>query len=146
MGHENDQVEVLPAPSRARRSLLGGLGCLLLVFLICGGGGAWIWFQFAKPSYDYMIENEDLATANPAVIEALGDPVSISGEHEENVNGAERISRIPVKGANGSGVVVIVSETQADGTFLRKSAILEFDGEEIDLLEDDGMTIEIEGL
>jgi hypothetical protein len=117
------------------------LGCLLPV-LFAGGCGL-LAFLFAtgimKQSDAYKIALAR-AQANPAVIEAIGSPISQTGivSGNSNVNGAigEANLSIPLSGPKGKAALYVEAKKSADTWFFQTMVVkIEKTGERIDLNE-----------
>ena len=105
----------------------GPLGCLgcggcagLLVFLFAFGGIASILgvlsasFASAEPVQEALA----IARTNPAVIEALGEPIEIggglpNGSLNTSPTGGEADLSLPIEGPNGKGRLFVVAEKEA---------------------------------
>jgi hypothetical protein len=127
----------------------GPLGCLgcggcagLLVFLFAFGGVASIFgvlsasFASAEPVQEAL----ELARRNPAVIEALGEPIEIGGGlpggslSTSPTEGSADVS-LPLQGPNGKARLFVVADKEA-GEWTTRRAEVEIPGEpgRIDLL------------
>jgi Cytochrome oxidase complex assembly protein 1 len=114
-------------------------GCLLLVLF--AGGCALAVFFFAtgvmKQSDAYKIALAR-AQANPAVIEAIGSPISQPGivSGNSNVNGptGEANLSIPLSGPKGKATLYVEAKKSADLWFFQTMVVkIEKTGERIDL-------------
>ena len=113
---QNPAVPLTPRPNWWTRNWkwFVPLGCLsmLVLFVAFVGSVALIVFSAMK-STDVYKEALAKATANPAVIEALGSPIKegflVSGN--TNVNGAsgEANLSIPISGPNGKGTIYVAA-------------------------------------
>ena len=115
------------------------LGCLLPVFFVVGCG--LLAFLFAtgimKQSDAYKIALAR-AQANPAVIEAIGSPISQTGivSGNSNVSGAvgEANLSIPLSGPKGKATLYVEAKESADTWFFQTMVVkIEKTGERIDL-------------
>lgn len=146
MGAEDQVDVVVEKKSSGFRWLWGVLGCLALVVLVCGGIGAWTWFGFLKPRYDFTSENRTLVEENDLVKETLGEPIRIGEIKSVEANFVMTIT-MPVVGSLGSGDVVVTGEMdQQNFTWTRTDAYLEYEGEKIEIDPDEGLSFEIEGI
>jgi len=115
------------------------LGCLLPVLFV--GGCGLLVFLFAtgiiKQSDAYKIALAR-AQANPAVIEAIGSPISQTGivSGNSNVSGAvgEANLSIPLSGPKGKATLYVEAKKSADTWFFQTMVVkIEKTGERIDL-------------
>ena len=115
------------------------LGCLLPVLFV--GGCGLLVFLFAtgimKQSDAYKIALAR-AQANPAVIEAIGSPISQTGivSGNSNVSGAvgEANLPIPLSGPKGKATLYVEAKKSADTWFFQTMVVkIEKTGERIDL-------------
>ena len=115
------------------------VGCLLPVLFV--GGCGLVVFLFAtcimKQSEAYKIALAR-AQANPAVIEAIGSPISQTGivSGNSNVNGAigEANLSIPLSGPKGKATLYVEAKKSADTWFFQTMVVkIEKTGERIDL-------------
>jgi hypothetical protein len=144
MRNPNHTFQPTPTSGRGRGLLFGGCGCLLVLAIICGVGGYFLYARLFKPTLDFTFEAQMLATESPEVKEILGEPIT-AGTPDTSTVGERIILRIPVKGSKGSGIVVVEGQFIFEGGvgIRRISTLLEHDGETTDL-DPDAMTPEIE--
>jgi hypothetical protein len=119
----------------------GPLGCVgcggcagLLVFLFVGGGLASLFgvlsasFASAEPVQQAL----ESARRNPAIVEALGEPIEIGGGlpngslQTSPTDGSADLS-VPLEGPNGKGRLYVVAEKDA-GEWTTSRAEVELDG------------------
>ena len=128
--------------------LFGGLGCFTL-FLLCGGGGLYVYTAFIQP-VQQLIESSALeAEISQVVLDELGPPVIVNRTNISQRNDKETLFySLPVSGGEKSGRLVI--EARYEGGEMNRTGLkLEVDGQEIDLLADDPLgdiDIDIPGL
>ena len=115
------------------------VGCLLPVLFVGGCGLVVFWFAtgIMKQSEAYKIALAR-AQANPAVIEAIGSPISQTGivSGNSNVNGAigEANLSIPLSGPKGKATLCVEAKKSADTWFFQTMVVkIEKNGERIDL-------------
>ena len=135
---QNDQVYEQPKKSGKGLFACGGIGCILML-LFCGGFvglGAYI----MMPVFGLIQEAQTMAAENPAVIAAVGEPITFDPpiqDSQDNQTG-EVTFRIPMKGANGGGDVYFTMKFSGM-TFVKTAHRVELEnGEVIDLMGDDG--------
>lgn len=116
-------------------------GCLFIVLLTVGSAAALMSFVFgmmkSSDAYEHAVA---AARANPAVVEALGSPITegffVSGE--VNVNGASGKAdlAIPVTGPKASGTIFVDARKSA-GEWHFTTLVVEVEpgNERIDLLD-----------
>jgi hypothetical protein len=127
----------------------GPLGCVgcggcasLLVFLFAFGGVASIFgvlsasFASAEPVQEAL----EMARRNPAVLEALGEPIEIGGGlpsgslETSNADGSADLS-VPLQGPDGKGRLYVVAEKDAGQWTLQRAEVELSDiGGRVDLL------------
>ncbi len=136
LGNDQDTVYVEPQKSGAGKWLLfGGCGCLLLILVVCGGGGYWIYATFAKPLADAMASTVTLIETSDQVQEKLGEPLEVKMSGQTNqVSNEEMEVDYDVSGPKGSGTVVVRFRLNPQ-TFewSREDMSLEFEGEQINI-------------
>jgi Cytochrome oxidase complex assembly protein 1 len=115
------------------------VGCLLPVLFVGGCGLVVFWFAtgIMKQSEAYKIALAR-AQANPAVIEAIGSPISQTGivSGNSNVSGAvgEANLSIPLSGPKGKATLYVEAKKSADTWFFQTMVVkIEKTGERIDL-------------
>ena len=115
------------------------IGCLLPVLFVGGCGLVVFWFAtgIMKQSDAYKIALAR-AQANPAVIEAIGSPISQTGivSGNSSVNGAigEANLSIPLSGPKGKATLYVEAKKSADTWFFQTMVVkIEKTGERIDL-------------
>ena len=115
------------------------VGCLLPVLFVGGCGLVVFWFAtgIMKQSEAYKIALAR-AQADPAVIEAIGSPISQTGimSGNSNVNGAigEANLSIPLSGPKGKATLYVEAKKSADTWFFQSMVVkIEKTGERIDL-------------
>jgi Cytochrome oxidase complex assembly protein 1 len=115
------------------------VGCLLPVLFVGGCGLVVFWFAtgIMKQSEAYKIALAR-TQANPAVIEAIGSPISQTGimSGNSNVNGAigEANLSIPLSGPKGKATLYVEAKKSADTWFFQSMVVkIEKTGERIDL-------------
>jgi len=111
------------------------LGCLLPVLFM--GGCGLLAFLFAtgimKQSDAYKIALAR-AQANPAVIEALGSPISQTGIVSGNSNVSGAVGEAPLSGPKGKATLYVEAKKSADTWFFQTMVVkIEKTGERIDL-------------
>ena len=132
-GMDNPIAGMEPPRSRKKLFIFGGLGCLGLIALVCGGFIALGYFYGLKPMQDFQDENVTLATSMPEVKSALGVPIT-AGPVVPSQNGSPQSFTFSsnLDGSTASGTLVFVGNLQ--GTeWVRESIHLEVDGKEVDL-------------
>lgn len=148
----DDQVTVnmgsddSPPPSgRGKKSWIpGGCGCLALLAVLFIAG--WIWF--AVNQYNQLKqEAKSFVEISSVVQQKLGSPVTIEGDRPGNGPDGMPMFEFDVSGPSGSGTVSATTgvDQKAGGLVITKY-VLTFDGEEIDLNQEDDLGIDIEGL
>jgi hypothetical protein len=118
------------------------VGCLVAIILIVGffGGLFLIAFSSFKCSGVY-VESLKQAHANPAVIQALGEPIEegffVFGSIHVNGPSGEADIAIPISGPKGSGTIYAVA-TKSAGIWHFEVLEVDIKGSEdrIDLLDD----------
>ena len=112
--------------------VLGG-GCLTLIIIVVIGFGSLIFgvskmFTTSTP-YQYAIEK---AFTNEEVIDVLGAPIEADGMINGNIslNGSDGDAnfKIPIKGPNGKGRIVVVA-TKDYGEWIYEKLYVQFEGE-----------------
>ncbi len=145
----NNQFGAVKKPkSNKKMWFLGCGGCLFLVLLVCGGGGAFLYFKYAKPAQDFIRESHNLAANSTVVIEALGENITIGDPTGwPETKGTTSIIRFPISGDDNSGELVLGMSQEMDGTnikFIRSEFYIEVDDEKIEIDEDAEFGLDID--
>lgn len=120
-----------PPKSNKKLWIFGGLGCLGLIGLVCIGCSAMLYFA-ARPTIEFMNENNAIVETSPEVEEILGSPVTIGPPEVDNSSPPKIIFKSSVKGPKGEGTYVL--EGKMEGvTPVRTGIYLKVDGDKIDL-------------
>ena len=117
----------------------GGCGCCLgliilpFALMFLGIGGAF----FAFRNVGIQDEAMDRVRANPAVVEALGEPIEMgwmmSGSVNIETDGGEADYSMPISGPNGEGRMYVDAE-RIDGVWRFDELYVRVDGERIDVI------------
>jgi len=116
-------------------------GCLVMALLIAGFVAAIMYFVFSMmKSNDAYVHSLEVARSNPAVIAALGQPITegtfVSGNFEENGTTGVANFQIPLSGPKGAGKVYVEARKSA-GQWNYDVLVFESDAtkQRVDLLE-----------
>ncbi len=143
-------------PQKSGRSWFAcfGIGCVVL-FLLCGAGAAVTYFvagDYVKMAIEQgQMHAETLSTAmeNETVREKLGDniqpdPFAMPTQTPGEGQAMTTTYAVPLNGSNGSGTLNVEYVIEPGKPVQRTMFNVEIDGEIIDMMDSDGMELDIE--
>jgi hypothetical protein len=137
------EVRLDPPKSGKKKFLLGGCGCLGILFLLCAGGGGFVWFTYFKPLADFTNEAVVDVRSSEVANEALGAPVKVGAEPTVKYNNASIEFEFPVSGSKASGTMVMKG-TSKGGKWIRDALYLEIDGNKVELNPEEEFSLDID--
>ncbi len=137
------ELRLDPPKSGKKKFIFAGCGCLGMLFLLCAGGGGFMWIQFVKPVTDFMGENVAFVQTSEVAKDALGDPVTVGATPAVTQNGQSIQVEYPVSGPKASGTMVLKGSLK-DGKWDRDEFYLEVDGNRIELNPEQEFSLDID--
>ena len=136
-----------PPPTKSRGKLkwiLGSFGCLGLLALIGVVGVVW----FAANKFNQVRqEAKGFVESSTVVQQHLGSPVIID-DQKYSFDPMKEVMQFDVSGPLGSGTVTVpLQKDDANpDSYIISEGTLKFNGQEIDLNQEDELSIDIEGM
>ena len=125
--------------------VLGGFGCLGLLVLIGVVGVVW-WFN-ANEFNQVREEAKGFVESSTVMQQHLGSPIIVDGEkYSSDQEGG--VIQFDVSGPLGGGTVAVpLQKDDANpGNYIISEGTLKFNGQEINLNQEDELSIDIEGM